>query len=116
MLTATEQAAMQAVQRLTLTEACTVSRRTLASDSAGGYSNTWATAATTVCRIAPVSANEAALAGQQRIVASWKVTLPASTDVRGEDRVVVGARSFEVIAILGPETRETARVCLCQER
>ena len=60
--------------------------------------------------------SEAVLAGQQRIVASWKVTLPASTDVRGDDRLTVGARSFEVIAIRGAETRETARVCLCQER
>lgn len=116
MLTAAEQAAMQATQALTLTEACTISRRTLASDGAGGYTDTWATAATTVCRVAPITANEAVLAGQQRIVANWKITLPASTDVRGADRIVVGARSFEVIAVQGARTRETARICLCQER
>ena len=115
MLTATELSAMQATQTLTLTEACTVSRRTLTSDGMGGQTESWTTA-TTVCRVAPIAASEAVLAGQQRIVASWKVTLPASTDVRGDDRIVVGARSFEVIAIRGAETRETARVCLCQER
>ena len=116
MLTAAELALLQATQNLTLIDACTVTRRTLSSDSAGGHSATWATAATTVCRVAPARENERLLAGQQRIVAEWKVTLPASTDVRDADRIVVGARSFEVIGIRVAETRETARVCLCQER
>lgn len=116
MLTTAELTAMQTTQTQTLVDACTISRRTMASDSAGGQTATYATAATTVCRVAPLNGREAVLAGQQRIVATWKVTLPASTDVRDADRIVVGSRSFEVIAIQGAETRETARVCLCQER
>lgn len=116
MLTAPELAAIQATQLLTLTDACTITRRALVSDGAGGQTETWPTTITTTCRVAPVAASEAVLAGQQRIVANWKITLPANTDVRGEDRIVVGARSFEVVAIMGPETRESARIVLCQER
>lgn len=115
MLSAAEQAAMQATQLLTLTDACTIQHRTLASDGAGGWTDTW-TDTTTVCRVAPVGANEAILAGQQRIVANWKITLPANTVVHDEDRIAVGSRAFEVVGVRGPETRETARVVYCQER
>ena len=116
MLTSDELTAARAVQQQTMTETVVVSRRALTSDSLGGYTEGWTTAATTVGRIAPVSASEALLAGQQRIVANWKITLPANTDVRDEDRLTIGARVFEVVGILGAETRETARVCLCQAR
>jgi SPP1 family predicted phage head-tail adaptor len=115
-LTTAELTSMQAVQQQTMTETVVVSRRTLTSDSLGGRTDSWTTAATTVGRIAPVSAGEAILAGQQRIVANWKITLPANTDVRNEDRLTIGSRVFEVVGIQGAETRETARVCLCQER
>lgn len=107
---------MRSVQQQTMTETVVISRRTLTTDSIGGYTDSWATASTTVGRIAPVGANEATLAGQQRILANWKITLPASTDVRNEDRLTIGSRVFEVVGIMGAETRETARVTLCQER
>ena len=116
MLTTAEIAAMAATQALTMTEVCTVTRRTLTTDSAGGYTDAWATASTTVCRVAPVGASEAVLAGQQRSLANWKLTLPAGTDVADADRLTVGSRVFEVVGILGAETRETARVVLCQAR
>lgn len=115
MLTAAELAAIQATQLLTLTEACTIQHRTLTSDGAGGWTEAWTTV-TTVCRVAPVGANEAVLAGQQRIVANWKLTFPAGTVVHDEDRIAVGSRTFEVVGIQGPETRESARIVLCQER
>lgn len=116
MLTTAELTSMQTTQALTFTETCTISRRTLSSDSAGGYTDSWSTVATTSCRLSPMSANEIIVAGQQKIVAGWKATLPVSTDVRGEDRIVVGSRSFEVTSVQKTKTRETAKVCLCQER
>lgn len=102
---------MQAAQRLTLTEVCTIQHRTLTSDGAGGWTDTW-TDTTTVCRVAPIGADEAVLAGQQRIKADWKITLPAGTVIVDADRLAVGSRVFEVVGILGPETRETARVVM----
>lgn len=111
MLTAAELAAIQATQLLTLTEACTIQHRTLTSDGAGGWTDSWTTA-TTVCRVAPVGADEAVLAGQQRIKADWKITLPANTVIDDADRLAVGSRVFEVVGVMGPETRESARVVL----
>ena len=115
MLTAAELTAMQATQTLTMTETCVVSARTLTSDSAGGYTESWATT-TTVGRLAPVSGAEAVVAGQQRAVATWKITLTAGVAVTPQGRIAIGSRSFEVLEVRGAETRETARVCLCQER
>ena len=115
MLTAAELAAIQATQTLTLTDVCTIQHRALTSDGAGGWTEAWTTT-TTVCRVAPVSAQEAVLAGQQRIVANWKLTLPAGTVVVDTDRLAVGTRTFEVVGVLGPETRESARVIWCVER
>lgn len=115
MLTAAELAAIQATQLLTLTEACTIQHRALTSDGAGGWTDSW-TDTTTVCRVAPVGADEAVLAGQQRIKADWKITLPAGTVVVDSDRLAVGGRAFEVVGVLGPETRETARVILAVAR
>lgn len=116
MLTAAELTAMQATQIQTMTDVIVIARRTLTSDSMGGYTEAWANVLTTVGRVAPMSQKETVTAGQQGITANWKITLPASTDVRGADRLTQGARSFEVNGILGAETRETARVCLCQAR
>lgn len=116
MLTTAELTAMRTVQQQTMVETVVITRRTLTTDSLGGFTDSWSTAATTVGRLAPVGAREATLAGQQRIVANWKITLPASADVRNEDRLTIGSRVFEVVGIQGAETRETARVCLCQER
>lgn len=115
MLSTAELAAMQAVQVLTLTDACTVNVRTLTSDGMGGYTEVWATTAT-VCRLAPASGDELVAAGQQRGVMGWTITLPAGTTITAKSRITIGSRNFEVLAVSGALTRETARVCICQER
>ena len=56
------------------------------------------------------------MAGAQQAQVLWRVTLPASADVTPSDRIVVGARTFEVIGVYGPWSAVTALVCVCVER
>ena len=99
-----------------MTEIALVRRRTLASDGMGGNSETWATAATIACRISPVTGRDQALLGGRTLEnAVMRVTVPALTDVRLADRVHVGSRQFEVLAVAG-HSWETARVVVCEER
>jgi head-tail adaptor len=108
---------LRATAAETLTETALVKRPTLVSDSAGGYTETAApTAVTVACRVAPSrSPAELALAERVSAVQGWMVTVPYATDVRATDRLIVGTRTFEVIGILGAETYETARRCVCVE-
>ena len=116
MITSAELASMQTTQALTLTETATVSRKSSTSDGMGGYADTWATAITTTCRISPAGNKDIAILGGHLMEgAVFKVTLPALTAVTVADRIVVGGRSFEVLAI-SAHTVETARVCICVER
>ena len=117
MVTAGELAAMQATQALTLIESCAIVRRTLASDGAGGQTVTEASTAT-VCRLA-ASTNMPAdrlVAGSVTEQTLWRITLPAGTDVRKQDAITIGSRTFEVMGLYGPHTLTTALVCVCVER
>lgn len=117
MVTAGELAAMQAVQRTTLAEACVVVRRALASDGAGGQTVT-ETETSTICRLIS-STNTPAdrqVAGSVQEQVLWRITLPAGTDVRKDDAIRIGSRTFEVRGIYGPHTLTTALVCVCVER
>lgn len=117
MVTAGELAAMQATQALTLVESCAIVRRTLASDGAGGQTVT-ETETATLCRLA-ASTNMPAdrlVAGSVTEQMLWRITLPAGADVRRDDAIRIGSRTFEVRGIYGPHTLTTALVCVCVER
>ena len=115
MLSATQIADMRTTAALALPDTATISRVTRASDSAGGWTETWVTAASGVaCRIMPryqISGNEGPAAGSQQAVAQWALTMPVGTDLRAGDRVVVASRTFEVYALLsaGAEWRFSVR-------
>lgn len=117
MLTARELAEMRAVQAETLTDTATVTRRAYAADGLGGQTET-TTAATLPCRVAPAlfERDGAMVGGQVREIAQWRITFAAGADVRKDDRVAVSGAVYEVLAVYGPETRETARVVLAEER
>ena len=108
---------MRSTQALTLVETCSIVRSTFASDGAGGQTAS-ATLATSICRVAPSNnmPQDRAMAGAQQSQVLWRVTLPASADVTPSDRIVVGARTFEVIGVYGPWSAVTALVCVCVER
>ena len=106
---------MRATLDASLPDTATVSRDTEVSDGAGGWTVTTATSGPVACRVAPAGGREAVIAGKLDSVAAWTITLPALTDVTAKDRIVVGARTFEVAAVLGPRSWEIARRVLCLE-
>ena len=115
MLTAAELAAMQATQTLTLTETVTRSRSTLTTDNAGGFTESWATT-TFAGRLAPSTGKELVLAGQSKEVGGWTITAPAGTDILAKDRLTINSVGYEVLFVMGAETRETARRVIAQKR
>jgi head-tail adaptor len=116
MLTAADLTAMRSTASASLVDVCLIKRVTLTSDGVGGYTSSWATAATVACRVAPARGpTELDLVNRAAAVQGWTLTLPYNTDVRPADRLVVGSRTFEVIGRLAAETYETARRVVCVE-
>lgn len=116
MLTATELADMRAVQTLTFDQVATVTRRVLTPDGTGGQTAS-NTTSSLPCRVAPASGAQRSMLGAQYAESqAWKVTFAAGVDVRMTDRIAVAGHNFEVVAVLGTESRETARVTLGVER
>jgi head-tail adaptor len=107
--------AMRAAQETLLPTACTISRRTLTAVGDGTYTETWATTSTTVCRDVPTSGRELDIASRLTTQMARTVTLPHDAAVRSEDRIVIGTRTLEVLAILSSGSWETARRVLCAE-
>lgn len=110
MLTAAELAEMRSVQAEAMAGTCVVTRRTLASDGAGGYTETWAAVGTVAGRVWPATES-----GAERLIAdritetdAWVITVPQGTDVLAKDRITEGGRTFEVVTAL-VHTWETAR-------
>ncbi len=93
-----------------------IQRRTLTPDGAGGHAESWNTVATVACRIAPsgLSPQEQVIAERLTATSIWTITLPALTDVRPADRLLVGARTFEVVGVLA-RSEEIARRVVCVE-
>lgn len=107
---------MRSVQVLTLVDTATIHRRTYAADGMGGQTETVATSSA-ACRVAPASAAQVEMvAGQVAEKQVWRITFAAEADVRKADRLTVGSKQYEVLAVLGPESRETARITVCVER
>lgn len=113
MLTTAELASIRAVQAAALPDRCSILRIGTASDGMGGFTSTWAAVASEVpCRLSSMvqrpSENVAATALQSTVL--YMLTLPALTDIRPTDRVIVGATTFEVAGVLSPGgAMETAR-------
>ena len=103
MLSATEIATMRAALDASLPDSATVKRRTLTSDGAGGFTESWATQATVACRLAPsgLSPAERVISDKVTATSTWTITMPALTDVGVADRIVIGgSRTFEVVGVL----------------
>ena len=116
MLTDADLARMRGAQESIMTDTCQVQRRTLTPDGAGGHAESWNTVATVACRVAPSgrSPQEQVIAERLTATSIWTITLPALTDVQPADRLLVGARTFEVVGVLA-RSEEIARRVVCVE-
>lgn len=118
MLTTAQLAATRAAQADTFDLTATIRRRAVNQPATGRTSQTPSIVGTMACRIAPGKASDRERIEAGRVVSGtiWRITGTAETDVRLDDQLTIGSRTFEVVAVWGAESRETARVCLCVER
>lgn len=116
MLTADEITTMRMTLNASLPDSAQVQRRSLTSDGAGGYNEAWSTVATVACRVAPSgqSPQERVIAERLESMSIWTLTVPALTNVRPADRIILGTRTFEVVAALARSTEISRRV-VCTE-
>jgi len=107
---------MRAILNRTLPDTATIERDTLGSDGSGGQTVTsTATTGPFACRVAMPSGREEVIAGRLDAVGIWTITLPAGTDVKAQDRILVGSRTFEVTIPLRPRSWQISCRVLCTE-
>jgi hypothetical protein len=108
---------LRTLQEQYLPDVCNVSRGTETA-SGDGTAVTWAAIATGVpCRVSPLASGTGETLGADaslQSVAQWTVWVPAGTDATVKDRIVFGARTFE-IARVGARSYETVRELICRE-
>lgn len=111
MLSATDLTFLRSQQTSALPDTCTISRKTLTSDGAGGYTESWATVGSSVaCRLAVERTAEMVLADRIVHEGGFVITLPYGADVTPKDRIVVGARTFEVTGYASGSWQTAMRV------
>jgi head-tail adaptor len=69
------------------------------------------------CSVAPGGRMpiETAAAGGTIAASTWVLSLPRGTDVRAQDRIVVGSRTFQVVGPRSPRTYELQADVVCTE-
>ena len=105
------------LQTAYLPDTCVIQRGTAGTPSGDGTPVTWTNLATVACRVSIASqTGTEGLGGGDglRAVNTWTIWLPALTDVTVQDRIVYGARTFEIVRV-GARSYETVRECICRE-
>lgn len=113
LLSAAEITDMRSEQDGTMPDSVVVHRYTTVSDGMGGNTETWAAVGTVTCRLAPAGRAGAEGLITERLTAAdpWAITVPQGTTIYERDRLVIGARTFEVEYINEHAAWETARRC-----
>ena len=106
-------------QEQALSHTAAIQSVTRESNDAGGTTDAWNTTTASVpVRIAPLGnsgAERAAAAGLEATEA-FTLTFPHGTVLDETQRIVVGTRTFHVVAVLGPVSYETALRVVAVER
>lgn len=94
-------------------------RKTYTGDGVGGGTGSFAPAGTVSCLAMPTPGPARAenFAGRDSEVESWTLSLPAYTDVRSTDYIVViNSGTFEVQGFNASRSYEASRVVACTKR
>lgn len=99
---------------------CSILRDTQTSDGQGGFTDSWGTIAAGVsCELRAYSSRrggmEEIMADRPVAMQTWMLYLPAYQDITEKDRVVFGARTFEVASVSAPEDYEAVRLAFLRE-
>lgn len=97
----------------------TVERPVRAQDAAGAVTTTWTSVATPWAAVEPIRGQERFLAQQVAADVTHKITLryeSALSAMTPAYRVSLGARRFDLLAVMDPGERDTTIECLAVER
>lgn len=97
-------------QNKLMPETVYVQRLTRTSDNAGGWTETWQTAATTKGRIAPNQGGETARGGAVRADNEYIITLPHDVDLRQDDRLQINGAQYEIKTIYERSEKTALRI------
>jgi head-tail adaptor len=115
MLTTAELNELRATQNLALPGSAVIQRYTPVADGMGGYDQTWAAVGTVAARLYPqnVRALAESTAGGAQVISEtrWFLTLPYGTVITAKNRVKVGSRTWEIVAVNNSEMYQTAVRC-----
>lgn len=110
---------LQATVERNFTSACDIVRETRTDTDEGGWTTVETVVATAVpCSYAPLGAgggDERIIAERMAAVADTVINLPVGTDVTPRDRVVIGARTFEVKDVMDDRSQPTHLRVYAQE-
>jgi len=121
LLTAAELASMRATQALAWPDVATHLTPTSTANALGEAVIAWGTAGTAIpCRLAPVQAQTriSSVATETVTLPNWVVTMAYSGTVHAGDRLAIGSRTYEVLAVAdGFNWRTALRVeCISVEK
>lgn len=77
-------------------DVCEIQRFTWTEDTQGRPVQDWVTVETTVCRRSSLGGTETAVAGRLAPESNVRVVMPFGTNVRTQDRIKVGTRTYEI--------------------
>ncbi len=98
-----------------LDQRASLQARVLTPDGGGGYAESWQIFASVWVSVSPVGASDAFGPDALESRVRHRLALRQRTDVAAGQRVVVGARSFRVHALLDEGARAETMTLLCEE-
>lgn len=98
MLTSDELATLRAEMLDLMPDTCVIQRPATTVGSAGFAAKTYSAVGTAACRLDPLKKqlDKEVLAMQETTAYYRQLTVPYDTDLRAEDKVVIGGRTYEV--------------------
>ena len=98
-----------------LDQRASLQAKVLTPDGGGGYAESWQTFASVWVRVAPIGAGDTFGPDAVESRVRPRLALRRRTDVAAGQRVLVGARSFKVHALLDEGPRASTVTLLCEE-
>jgi SPP1 family predicted phage head-tail adaptor len=110
MLTSAQLARMRTVAERALPGTAVIRGGSLTTDGGGGWTEAFTAAGTVACRVAPISGNEREEGDRIAADSQYVITLPATTVVETDDRIVVAGVTYNVTAVRDRSWEITRRV------
>lgn len=101
---------MRADYEATFDDTAVIYRTTYVSDGQGGGTAAPSAVGTVACRVSPATQGQEAVSGERlTALADVYISVPALTDVRETDSVVVSSVTYQVTSVRAPRTNEIVR-------